>query len=148
MTSLICWSFGLYSSRIYPETRAGAASQPVRIFRPSMPRELEQASCRDSALLVTSLWSGTVKTAMDCIRSKIAAGIAYDRVHTPRRAIDDELVDADSDDPAGPSRAVNSLFAISNGRVLGRLVENSRSVFFNWSIDMPVRFAISLHIAL
>lgn len=80
-----------YPHRIYPEALAEAASQSVMIFRPSMLRELKRASCLESALLVTSLWSGTVKTAMDCIQSMKAAGIAYDHVHTSGHATEDEL---------------------------------------------------------
>ena len=42
-------------------------------------------------MLVTSLWSGTVKKEMDFIREIQAAGIAYDHVHTSGHATKDEL---------------------------------------------------------
>ena len=47
--------------------------------------------CLDSASLVTSLWSGTVKKEMDCIQGMKAAGIAYDHVHTSGHATEEEL---------------------------------------------------------
>ncbi len=80
-----------YPHRIYPEALPEAASTSVMIFRPSMHRELQRASCLESALLVTSLWSGTVRKSMKCIEAMKAAGIAYDHVHTSGHATEDEL---------------------------------------------------------
>lgn len=80
-----------YPHRIYPEALAEAASRSVMIFRPSMHRELRRANCLEAALLVTSLWSGTVKKEMDCIQTMKAEGIAYDHVHTSGHATEDEL---------------------------------------------------------
>lgn len=81
-----------YSShRIYPEALSEAASRSVMIFRPSMHEDLQRAKCLESCLLVTSLWSGTVKKAMDCIQAIKAAGNDYDHVHTSGHATEDEL---------------------------------------------------------
>jgi ribonuclease J len=80
-----------YPQRIYPEALAEAAPGSVTVFRPKMWNELQRAGCLDSGLLVTSLWSGTVKKEMDCIRAMKAAGIAYDHVHTSGHATREEL---------------------------------------------------------
>jgi ribonuclease J len=80
-----------YPHRIYPEDLAEAAATSVMIFRPKMLRELRSSGCLDSALLVSSLWSGTVKKEMDCIQAMKAAGIAYDHVHTSGHATEEEL---------------------------------------------------------
>lgn len=80
-----------YPHRIYPEHLAEYASSSVMIFRPKMYRELRSFECLDSALLVSSLWSGTVKKEMDCIQTMKAAGIAYDHVHTSGHATEEEL---------------------------------------------------------
>lgn len=80
-----------YPHRIYPEKLAEAASRSVMIFRPKMFRELQRAGCLDSALLISSLWSGTVKKEMDNIQAIKAAGIAYDHVHTSGHATEEEL---------------------------------------------------------
>lgn len=61
------------------------------IFRPKMFRELQKARCLDAGLLVTSLWSGTVKKEMDCIQTMKAAGMRYDHVHTSGHATENEL---------------------------------------------------------
>jgi len=80
-----------YPHRIYPEHLAEAASRSVMIFRPKMLRELQRAECLESGMLVTSLWSGTVKKEMDCIQTMKASGMAYDHVHTSGHATEDEL---------------------------------------------------------
>lgn len=80
-----------YPHRIYPEDLAEAAATSVMIFRPKMLRELRSSGCLESASLVTSLWSGTVKKEMDCIQAMKAAGIAYDHVHTSGHATEEEL---------------------------------------------------------
>ena len=80
-----------YPHRIYPEFLTEAASRSVMIFRPKMYGELQRAKCLESALLVTSLWSGTVKNEMKCIQAMKAAGIVYDHVHTSGHATEDEL---------------------------------------------------------
>jgi len=81
-----------YSShRIYPEALPEAASRSVMIFRPSMYGDLQRAKCFESGLLVTSLWSGTVKKAMDCVQAIKSAGNAYEHVHTSGHATEDEL---------------------------------------------------------
>ena len=61
------------------------------IFRPKMLKELQSAGCLDSAVLITSLWSGTVKKEMECIQAMQAAGIAYHHVHTSGHATEEEL---------------------------------------------------------
>lgn len=80
-----------YPHRVYPEDLAKVAAASVMIFRPKMLRELRSSGCLDSALLVSSLWSGTVKKEMDCIQGMKAAGIAYDHVHTSGHATEEEL---------------------------------------------------------
>jgi len=80
-----------YPHRIYPEDLAEAASTSVMIFRPKMLTELRSCGCLESASLVTSLWSGTVKKEMDCIQGMKAVGIAYDHVHTSGHATEEEL---------------------------------------------------------
>lgn len=80
-----------YPHRIYPEDLAEVASRSVMIFRPKMLRELQREGCLESGMLVTSLWSGTVKKEMDCIQTMKAAGMAYDHVHTSGHATEDEL---------------------------------------------------------
>ena len=80
-----------YPHRIYPEDLAEAAATSVMIFRPKMLRELRSSGCLESASLVTSLWSGTVKKEMDCIQTMKAAGIAYEHVHTSGHATEEEL---------------------------------------------------------
>jgi ribonuclease J len=80
-----------YPHRIYPDALAAAAPNSVMIFRPKMLRELQQARCLDSGLLVSSVWSGYVKKEMDCIQAMKADGMVYDHVHTSGHATEDEL---------------------------------------------------------
>lgn len=80
-----------YPHRIYPEALPDVAPRSVTIFRPKMFKELRSAGCLDSATLITSLWSGTVKKEMECIQGMQAAGIAYDHVHTSGHATEEEL---------------------------------------------------------
>lgn len=80
-----------YPHRIYPDALAEATPKSVMIFRPKMLRELQGAKCLDCGLLVTSLWSGTLKKEMDCIQAMKAAGMVYDHVHTSGHATEDEL---------------------------------------------------------
>ena len=47
--------------RVYPEQLAGAASQSVLLFRPSMRIDLEKADCLGGACLVYSMWDGYLK---------------------------------------------------------------------------------------
>ncbi len=47
--------------RIYPEQLAGAASNSVMLFRPSMRIDLEKAECLDGASLIYSMWDGYLK---------------------------------------------------------------------------------------
>ena len=53
--------------------------------------ELRSSGCLESASLVTSLWSGTVKKEMDCIQAMKAAGNSYVHVHTSGHATEEEL---------------------------------------------------------
>lgn len=80
-----------YPHRIYPEHLAEAAPTSVMIFRPAMYEELRRAGCLESAMLVTSLWSGTVKKEMDRIQVMKATGIGFDHVHTSGHATEEEL---------------------------------------------------------
>jgi len=80
-----------YPHRIYPEDLIEAAPTSVMIFRPKMFRELRSSGCLESASLVTSLWSGTVKKEMDCIQPMKAAGNSYVHVHTSGHATEEEL---------------------------------------------------------
>jgi ribonuclease J len=59
--------------RIYPESLPGAARSSVMLFRPSMMRDLESASCLDGASLICSVWPGylerdTATPLMDWLR--------------------------------------------------------------------------------
>jgi ribonuclease J len=47
--------------RIFPEQLASAASTSVMLFRPSMAKDVEEASCLAGARLIYSLWSGYLK---------------------------------------------------------------------------------------
>jgi ribonuclease J len=50
-----------HSWRIFPEQLARAATTSVMLFRPSMIRDVEEASCLAGARLIYSLWSGYLK---------------------------------------------------------------------------------------
>ena len=53
--------------------------------------ELRLHGCLESASLITSLWSGTVKREMACIQEMQAAGVPYSHVHTSGHATEEEL---------------------------------------------------------
>jgi len=80
-----------YPHRIYPEKLAVAAPKSVMIFRPKMLRELKKQNCLKDGLLITSLWSGTVKKEIDCIQEVKSLGLTYDHVHTSGHATVEEL---------------------------------------------------------
>lgn len=80
-----------YPHRIYSEDLSEAASKSVMIFRPKMFTELQRADCLKSAMLVTSLWSGTVEKEMDRIQKMKEVGIAHNHVHTSGHATEEEL---------------------------------------------------------
>lgn len=76
------------ASRIYPEQLAGAASQSVMLFRPSMMRDAEDAGCLEGAKLVYSMWSGYLER--DETKPLLAwleqHGILMEEVHTSGHA--------------------------------------------------------------
>ena len=51
------------ASRIFPEQLAQAAATSVMLFRPSMMKDVEAASCLAGSRLIYSLWSGYLKDA-------------------------------------------------------------------------------------
>jgi ribonuclease J len=51
------------ASRIFPEQLAQAAATSVMLFRPSMMKDVEAASCLAGSRLICSLWSGYLKDA-------------------------------------------------------------------------------------
>lgn len=80
-----------YPARIYPEELADAASESAMIFRPSMLAELERAQCLSNAVLVSSLWSGYVKSDPAFLRKVGSLGIPYHHIHTSGHATVPEL---------------------------------------------------------
>jgi ribonuclease J len=48
-------------NRIYPEQLASTRKRSVMLFRPSMRKDLEMASCLDGASLIYSMWNGYLK---------------------------------------------------------------------------------------
>ena len=70
--------------RIYPKHLADAAPRSVMLFRPSMMRDLEEASCLEGARLVYSMWDGYLER--DEMQPFLAwlkkKGIPMDKVHT------------------------------------------------------------------
>lgn len=80
-----------YPHRIYPERLAEVADRSVMIFRPSMLRDLERATCVNGASLVSSVWSGYLKRSQRELNKMTAMGIARAHLHTSGHATVDEL---------------------------------------------------------
>jgi len=80
-----------YPHRIYPEKLASAASDSVMIFRPSMLGDLKRAQCLDSAVLISSVWSGYLSKETKRLDEMKAIGVVQHHVHTSGHATVDEL---------------------------------------------------------
>jgi ribonuclease J len=79
--------------RTFPEDLAEAAPNSVMIFRPSMLRDMKKAECLDSAVLITSIWSGYLPKEAKRLDELKAMGVKHAHVHTSGHATVDELKD-------------------------------------------------------
>jgi ribonuclease J len=79
--------------RTFPEDLAEAAPNSVMIFRPSMLRDMKKAECLDSAVLITSIWSGYLPKEAKRIDEMKSMGVGHVHVHTSGHATVDELKD-------------------------------------------------------
>jgi ribonuclease J len=100
-------------SRIFPEQLAQAAPTSVMLFRPSMMKDLEAASCLAGSKVIYSLWSGYLKDAktkwfLDWLHQH---GIPLCECHTSGHAAVRDLVrlrNAFSNAPVVPIHTVNA----------------------------------------
>ncbi len=100
-------------SRIFPEQLSKAAATSVMLFRPTMMKDLEDASCLLGSRLIYSLWSGYLKDAktkpfLDWLHHH---GIPLNECHTSGHAAVRDLVrlrHAFSNAPVVPIHTVNA----------------------------------------
>jgi len=83
-----------YPHRIYPEQLRDAASTSVMLFRPSMVRDVEQASWVKDGCVVCSLWPGYIGTEgnRQFLEWGQAKGLPIHKCHTPGHACVPDLL--------------------------------------------------------
>jgi ribonuclease J len=118
---------GYRGARIFPEQLAQAAARSVMLFRPSMMKDVERASCLSGARLISSVWSGYLRDpkAKPFLEWLDRHAIPLDECHTSGHAAVEDLVRLRHSFPKAPVVPVHTVNADRFEELFGNVQRHS-----------------------